>query len=367
MQPYPNRRPDLGLVELQNVTKTFPGQERSLRGTKLQVQGPALWLRQIARSARLTSSPAEAVTALRGVSIAIEPGEVFGLIGRNGSGKTTLVKILAGLLRPTSGRGAVDGIPLGRMQAIRRRVSYVSTTGWMGREWPLTAEENVRLFGVLCGLSGREARQRTDEALEVVGLADARTKYPSQLSNGMRQRCILARAFLFSTPLVLLDEPTVGLDPLSARAVLGLIRERMTARGQTVLLTDHISAEMEAVADRVAILEGGRIVQSGTPSELKAALAELTVLEVHTEAAPPPLLPPPAIVRTIHRTERPGPVPTQVWRIHALKTPRVVREVLSWIASPSRVVFVAESEPTLEDAVRLTLSEHVGASVAMDA
>jgi ABC-2 type transport system ATP-binding protein len=367
MWPYPSRRLDVGLVELRDITKTFPGQERSLRGTKLEVQGPALWLRQIARAARLTSSPAEAVAALVGVSLAIERGEVFGLIGRNGSGKTTLIKILAGLLRPTTGTGSVDGIPLERMEAIRGRVSYVSTTGWMGLEWPLTAEENVRLFGVLCGLGGREARVRTAEALEAVGVGADRAKYPSQLSNGMRQRCILARALLLTTPLVLLDEPTVGLDPLTARAVLGLIRERLTARGQTVVLSDHVSAEMEAVADRVAILEGGRLVETGTPARLKAALAELTVLEIHTEAAALPSLPPPPIVRAIHRSERPGPVPTQVWRIHAVRTPRVVREVLNWIASPSRVVFVAESEPTLEDAVRLALSEHVGTAAAMDA
>ena len=346
-------------VDVCGVSKVYEGAEPSLRGTKLEVQGPVLWARNLARAARLTSNPAPPVRALTDVHLQVRRGEVFGLIGHNGSGKTTLVKILGGLLGPSSGEGQVAGAALTAGDAIRRRVSYVSTTGWMGLEWPLTAEENVRLFGVLCGLDARTARQRAEEALRAVELWGDRGKYSSQLSNGMRQRVILARALLLRTPLVLLDEPTVGLDPHTARVMLALIRDRLVANGQTVILTDHVSAEMEAVADRVAVLDQGRIVLSDTPAALAASLADLTVLDVHTEETPPPVAPPPPEVRLVHCVERPGPVPTRVWRIHAERGPRVLNAVLDWITSAAgrgaRVVLVAESRPTLEDAVRFAL------------
>src|SRR5690348_13599020 len=136
----------MDVVCVEHLAKTYDGVERSLQGTKLEWKGPALWLRNLARGVHLTSSSAPSVVALRDVSLTIAPGEVVGLVGRNGSGKTTLIKILAGLLAPSAGRGTVAGIPLAQSRAIRQRVAYVSTTGWMGLEWPLTAEENVRLF-----------------------------------------------------------------------------------------------------------------------------------------------------------------------------------------------------------------------------
>ena len=155
------------------------------------------------------------------------------------------------------------GIGLDHPKEIRKRVSYVSTTGWMGLEWPLTAEENVRFFATLCGMPTALARIRTEEALRDVDLWEDRGKYPSQLSNGMRQRVILARALLFRTPILLLDEPTVGLDPVTARDLLELIRGPLRERGQTILLTDHQSAEMEAVADHIAVLGAGALSSWG--------------------------------------------------------------------------------------------------------
>ena len=117
--------------------------------------------------------------ALRGISLSVSPGEVFGLVGLNGSGKTTLIKILAGLIRPTAGAGQVAGISLERSALIRRLVSYVSTTGWMGLEWPLTAEENVRFFAALCGMPSSLIGARTESALRDVALWEDRRKYPS--------------------------------------------------------------------------------------------------------------------------------------------------------------------------------------------
>ncbi len=346
-------------IDVRGIRKVYPGAEPSLRGTKLEVQGPVLWARNLARSVHLTSNRAPSVDALTGVDLTVRRGEVFGLIGHNGSGKTTLVKILAGLIAPTAGDGQVAGVPLRRAETIRARVSYVSTTGWMGLEWQLTAEENVRMFGVFCGLDAGSVRRRAQEALRAVELWGDRGKYPSQLSNGMRQRVILARALLLSTPVVLLDEPTVGLDPRTARSILGLIRHRLQKRGQTIVLTDHVTAELEAVADRVAVLDQGRVILCDTPAALAASLGHLTVLRIHTEEAEPPATPPPPEVRLVHCVQRPGPVPTHVWRIHAESGPRVLDAVLNWITADAggeaRVVLVAQSEPSLEDAVRFAL------------
>jgi len=139
-------------VHLEHVTKIYPGVEQPLRGGMLEWTGPALWLHNLMGMARLTSSKAPPVQALRDLTLRIKPGEIFGLVGPNGSGKTTLMKIVAGLLQPTQGTGFVAGTDLENTREIRRKVSYVSTTGWMGLEWPLTAEENIRFFATLCGM-----------------------------------------------------------------------------------------------------------------------------------------------------------------------------------------------------------------------
>jgi len=342
------------IIHIERITKIYEGVEQSLRGTKLEWKGPALWLRNLAKAVRLTSSAAPPVQALHDVSLAVRPGEVFGLVGPNGSGKTTLIKILAGLIRPTSGCGEVAGISLDHPQEIRKRVSYVSTTGWMGLEWPLTAEENVRFFAALCGMPAALTNARTEEALRDVDLWEDRGKYPSQLSNGMRQRVILARALLFHTPVVLLDEPTVGLDPVTARAMLDLIRGPLRARGQTILLTDHQSAEMEVVADRIAVLGTGAIALLGTPDELRARLRHLTVIEVHTEEMDLPMEPAPGCVAAAEHTERPGALGVRVWRIHARRSHDALESLLAWVTQlAGRVVFLAESSPTLEDVLVL--------------
>lgn len=349
------------MIHLEHITKTYEGVEQSLRGTKLEWKGPALWLRNLAKAARLTSSAAPPVQALRDVSLTVRPGEVFGLVGPNGSGKTTLIKILGGLIRPTAGHGEVAGVSLDQPQEIRTRVSYVSTTGWMGLEWPLTAEENVRFFAALCGMPATLARVRTEEALRDVDLWEDRGKYPSQLSNGMRQRVILARALLFRTPLVLLDEPTVGLDPVTAHAMLELIRGPLRSRGQTILLTDHQSAEMEAVADRIAVLGAGEMALLGTPAELRARLSHLTVIEIHTEEMDLPAAPAPGCVVAAAHIERPGALGVRAWRIHVRRSSEALESVLSWVAQPAgRVVFLAESAPTLEDVLALPEAAGLG-------
>ncbi|HEX6818013.1 MAG TPA: ABC transporter ATP-binding protein [Ktedonobacterales bacterium] len=343
------------IIHLERISKTYEGLEVSLRGTKLEWKGPALWARNLARATRLTSSSAPPVTALCDVSLTVSPGEVFALVGPNGSGKTTLIKILAGLLRPTSGSGAVVGVSLNDPVGIRRLVSYVSTTGWMGLEWPLTAAENVRFFAALSGMPSRLIAARTEAALRDVALWEDRHKYPSQLSNGMRQRVILARALLLRTPIILLDEPTVGLDPLNTRAILELIRGPLRERGQTILLADHHASEIEQVADRLAVLRAGEIAMLGTPAEVRACLADIQVIVLHTEEMDLPTESAPPVVVAAEHTDRPGALGVRVWRIHTRRTSDALEAVLAWVSqAKGRVVYLAQSEPSLQDVLVLS-------------
>ncbi|HEU5343127.1 MAG TPA: ABC transporter ATP-binding protein [Ktedonobacterales bacterium] len=350
----PHDAPTGDLVRVERISKTYPGVEASLRGTKLEWKGPALWARNLVRAVRLTSSAAPPVPALRDVSLSIAPGEIFGLVGPNGSGKTTLIKILAGLIRPTSGSGSVAGVSLDHPGEIRRKVSYVSTTGWMGLEWPLTAEENVRAFAALCGMPAALARVRAEEALRDVELWADRDKYPSQLSNGMRQRVILARALLFHTPLVLLDEPSVGLDPLTVQTMLTLFRRLCAERGQTILLADHQAAEMEQIADHIAILADGAIALQGTPAQLRALLGDVVVLQVHTEEMALPTTPSPPSLLAVERFDRPGALSVRAWRVYARKAPDALEQALAWLTqSEGRITLVAENAPSLQDILAL--------------
>lgn len=345
-------------VCLDHVTKRFAGPERSLHGTKLEVKGPALWARNLARAARLTQTSSPEVEALADISLALAPGEVFGLFGPNGSGKTTLLKILAGLVRPTAGTGEVAGACLAETARIRRRVSYVSTTGWMGLEWALTAEENVRFFAALCGLPADLARERTRQALADMGLWEDRAKRTSELSNGMRQRLILARGLLLHTPLVLLDEPTVGLDPVTRDAVLDLLRFKLPARGQTVVVADHQAGAVGARVDRAAILFEGRIVELGRPDLLTARLQGFKVVEIVSAGEGCPEGPAPDGVRSWDRTVRPGPRSLSHWRIVVQDQPQSLQAVLGWFRAAGRELQgVSERAPGFEDLVSGTFSQ----------
>lgn len=348
-----------GVVELQGITKEYPGRALSFRGTKLELKGPLLWARNLTHAFRMKAEDTPSVTAIRGMDLHIGQGEVFGLLGPNGSGKTTLIKIIAGLLKPTHGEGTVAGIPLGETRAIRRRVSYVSTTGWMGLEWALTAEENIRFYGQLCGLSRKLAAVRTDEALRMVDLWDERKKHPSALSNGMRQRVILARGLVLATPIVLLDEPSVGLDPVTRDRVLETVCHTLASRGQTLILADHDAEWVERAADRVAILDRGRVRGVGTPRELLQSVSHLRVLDLLIQASFTARTAPPSVIRRWEANERPGPQGFTHWRGLVEESPEALAMVLNWVCPNIRqVVEVSFRAPSLQDVMGLLGEEY---------
>ena len=158
----------------------------------------------------------------------------------------------------------------------------------MGLEWALTVEENLRLYATLFGLRGSSARAIVADALTSVGLQEHATKHVYQLSSGMRQRAVLARGLLVPTPLLFLDEPTVGLDPVTARDIRQVVRQELNGRrGQTVVITSHVAAELEHLCDRVGVLLGGQLIALGTVAELCRLVADRTVVELRVSGLEP--------------------------------------------------------------------------------
>src|SRR3989454_1041731 len=204
--------------------------------------------------------------AVDGVEFEVRRGEVFGPLGPNGSGKSTTVKLLLGLLYPTRGHLEVFG-KSPRHVATKARIGYLPEESYLYRY--LSAHETLDFFGNLFHLAPGERRQRTEQLLEMVGLTQTRTRSVGEFSKGMQRRIGLAQALINDPDLVILDEPTAGLDPIGCREVKDLILA-LARRGKTVILSSHLLADVEDVCDRVVIYYGGRIQALGTLKELLA-------------------------------------------------------------------------------------------------
>ncbi|MEW6385978.1 MAG: ABC transporter ATP-binding protein/permease [Thermodesulfobacteriota bacterium] len=220
----------------------------------------------------LFGQPRPSRAAVDGVSLAIRPGELFGLLGPNGAGKTTLIKMLATLIIPSSGNALVNGCNLAADKAVRDAIAVVSSDE-RSFYWRLTGRQNLEFFSALYHLSPAQRRARIREVLHLVGLEEGAEVPVKAFSSGMKQRLAIARALLALKPILLLDEPTKGLDPPAIRQLHQLIREELTERrGITVLLTTHQLWEAEALCHRVAVMHQGRLKGCGTPWELRRDL-----------------------------------------------------------------------------------------------
>ncbi len=219
------------------------------------------------------------VEAVRGVSFEIAEGELFGLLGPNGAGKTTTIKMLITLLIPTSGSARVLGHDVVKdAQWVRRKIGYVFG-GDRGLYERLSGLDNLRYFAELYAVPAREQKGRIAELLELVGLTGREKERVEGYSRGMRQRLHIARGLLHDPPVVFLDEPTLGVDPVGARELRGTISS-LTQAGKTVLLTTHYMFEADQLCDRIAVIAKGRIVAEGTPQQLKDRVADGSVVEV---------------------------------------------------------------------------------------
>jgi ABC-2 type transport system ATP-binding protein len=214
-----------------------------------------------------------AQTAVKGLTLQVKQGEVFGFLGPNGAGKTTSIKMLLGLVRPTSGSASLLGAPIGS-RTMLRHMGFLPEH-FRFQEW-LTAEEFLRLHGGLYGMAGPLLQQRIGAMLERVGLADFRNRLLHTFSKGMLQRIGLAQALLNHPRLVFLDEPTSGLDPVGRRLVRDIIHE-LRNEGTTVFLNSHLLSEIEVTCDRVAFIRHGEVIRTLALDSLSMGRRELRI------------------------------------------------------------------------------------------
>ena len=227
------------------------------------------------------------VRAVDGLNFSCRPGQIYALLGANGAGKTTTLRMLATILSPTSGTAAVAGHDVVREpERVRARVGFLSTaTALYGR---LSARELVEYFGRLNGMQTEALRRRVDELFGLLEIHDFAGRRCDKLSTGMKQKVSIARTLVHDPPVMILDEPTLGLDVMAARTIVGFIRD-CRSRGKTVLFSTHVMSEVEKLADVVGIIHNGRLLAEGTLEELRrrtghADLEEIFVDTVGAEA-----------------------------------------------------------------------------------
>ena len=236
------------------------------------MNGPAILVRDLTRRFG-------AFTAVDHINFAVERGEIFGFLGANGAGKSTAIRMMCGLLKPTSGTAIVDGVDVSQdPEGVKRRIGYMSQKFSLYEA--LTVEQNIRFFGALYGLSDAEIAARSKFVIDMAGLSGREHTRAKDLAGGWRQRLALGCAILHEPRIVFLDEPTGGVDPLSRRQFWRLI-EDMSRSGVTTLVTTHYLDEAEH-CHRIAIVNAGKLAAIGTSRELKEIFARRPILEIHS-------------------------------------------------------------------------------------
>lgn len=217
--------------------------------------------------------------AVDDVSLEVKPGEIFGFLGPNGAGKSTTIRILCGLLAPTSGEASVAGFDVAKQaEDVRQNIGYMSQKFSLYDD--LTVEENIEFFGGIYGVSPSQLSARRDYALKMAGLEDRRSTMTHLLPGGLKQRLALGCAILHEPPILFLDEPTSGVDPIARRGFWDLIYQ-LSSDGHTIFVTTHYMDEAE-YCNRIALMYGGRVIALGSPDELKRSLGDGHLYYVET-------------------------------------------------------------------------------------
>ena len=294
------------------------------------------------------NSPAEFV-ALDGIDLEVKPGELFGLLGPNGAGKTTLIKILTTLLAPSAGKAWVDGHDVvAEAHLVRPKINIVSG-GESNGYGILNVRENLWLFSRIYGVPNADIQTRIDKMLEIVGLSDKAKSRISHLSTGQRQKMNFCRGFITDPKILFLDEPTLGLDVTSARAIRIFVKEWMREKpDRTLLLTTHYMAEAEELCDRIAIIDSGKVLALDTPANLKRRVQDYTLFELTLAPGAAELSNLAGLngVRNAIRTETPEAVEL---KISLNEEPAIGGVVQAVVQSGAKILSLKKVEPTLED------------------
>ncbi len=292
------------------------------------------------------------VVAVDDVSFAVASGELFGLLGPNGAGKTTSVKMLTTLLIPTEGSARILGYDVVKeAEAIRPRIGFIFG-GERGLYWRLSAIDNLRYFATLYQLDPEVTKKRIPYLLDLVGLADRGREKVEGYSRGMKQRLHIARTLLHDPELLFLDEPSIGLDPVAAREMRQIVRDLQSEK-KTILLTTHYMFEADALCQRIAVIDHGRIIALDTPAGLKKHVQDLSVIEVEVFGVPQTTL---DQVRSMPHVDAVSVENRDQKQALIVQSPRGSEAVPDLMAALNglRVGRVVVREPTLEDAyVRL--------------
>ena len=295
---------------------------------------------------------AREIVAVDDISFEIREGELFGLLGPNGAGKTTTTKMLTTLLIPTAGSASIKGFDVVQdADQVRRRIGFIFG-GERGLYWRLSGIDNLRYFASLYNVDPGITRKRIDYLLDMVGLQGRGDEKVQGYSRGMKQRLHVARTLLHNPDILFLDEPTLGLDPVGAREFRQVILSLQSEK-KTILLTTHYMFEADALCDRIAVINHGRIIALDTPGGLKSRVSDLNVVEVETFGLPEPILDRLRNLPFVDALSVEDHDQKQMLLIQTGRGAEAVPDIMGAIDG-QRVGRVVVREPTLEDAyVRL--------------
>ena len=317
-----------------------PVEVRSLSKTFTTKEGP------------LFRKTQKSVTALDDVNFSVKKGEIFGLLGPNGAGKTTTIKAICTLIHPTSGEVYVNGHNVVKDAQRARQDLGVMLTGDRTLYWKLSGRENLEYFAALYHMGGAAAKQRIEELLKLVGLDDRQNTLVENYSTGMRIRLSFAKAILHEAPVILLDEPTMSLDPQSARLVREIIRD-LRKEGCSILLTTHYMEEADQLSDRVAIIDHGKIIAMAPPRELKETVLKSEIIEIEAQNINPQVVEKlrgiPTITEVVSTIDD-AAAQKGVIKVHASGGKHVIPEMLGVLVKGDvEISNVKVATPTLED------------------